>query len=233
MKISNEKKKKKVELLRSRKEKADEYKSFQVPVEITSNTENKISKDEEEFIQSKFLDLNEQLPKKHSFTKTDDMPLKYRNVRLREQKVCLEIYKVIQKLKSTLHMSQAERSIVEIANTVFGRNKFGPWKVYKPNEPYDINTLPASSNTNRLDPYLKAMVLCSITEQMMISNNSTVVYSNDRSGMSGVGNYVVQSVTINGKQQTLPTMCPMMHWQILRSGENLYMTYKLFVLNGM
>ena len=95
MKISNVKKKKKVELLRSRKEKADEYKSFQVPVEITSNTENKISKDEEEFIQSKFLDLNEQLPKKHSFTKTDDMPLKYRNVRLREQKVCLEIYKVI------------------------------------------------------------------------------------------------------------------------------------------
>ena len=45
MKISNVKKKKKVELLRSRKEKADEYKSFQVPVEITSNTENKISKD--------------------------------------------------------------------------------------------------------------------------------------------------------------------------------------------
>ena len=56
----------------------------------------------------------------------------------------------------------------------------------------------------------------------MTSNNSTVVYSNDRSGMSGVGNYVVQSVTINGKQQTLPTMCPMMHWQILRSGENLH-----------
>ena len=60
-------------------------------------------------------------------------------------------------------------------------------EVYKPNEPYDINTLPASSNTNRLDPYLKAMVLCSITEQMMISNNSTIVYSNDGSGMSGVG----------------------------------------------
>ena len=72
-------------------------------------------------------------------------------------------------------MSQAERSIVEIVNTVFGRKKFGPWKVYKPNEPYDINTLPASSNTNRLDPYLKAIVLCSITEQMMISNNLTVV----------------------------------------------------------
>ena len=60
-----------------------------------------------------------------------------------------------------------------------------------------MNTLPTSSYTNnRLDPYVEAMVLCSITEQMRISNNSTIVYSN----------YVVQSVTINGKQQTLPTM---------------------------
>ena len=136
------------------------------------------------------------------------MHLNYKNIQSGERKVHLEIYQVIQKLKSTLHMSQAERSIVEIVNTVFGRKKFGPWKVYKPNEPYDINTLPGSSNFYRLDPYLKAMVLCSITEQMMISNNFTIVYSNDGSGMSGVGNYVVQSVTINGKQQTLPTMCP-------------------------
>ena len=111
------------------------------------------------------------------------MPLKYRNVRRGEQKVRPEIYQVIQKFKSTLHMSQAqaEGSIVEIDNTVSGRNKFSYWKVYKPNKPHDINTLPASSNTNRLDPYVEAMVLCSVTEQMMMSNNSTIVYSNDGS----------------------------------------------------
>ena len=56
-----------------------------------------------------------------------------------------------------------------------------------------------ASNTNRLDLYIKAMVFCSITEQIMISNTSTIVYSYDGSGMSGVSNYVVQSVTINGK----------------------------------
>ena len=82
----------------------------------------------------------------------DDMPSKYRNVRFGEGKVRPEIYQVIQKLKSTLYMSQAEGSIVEIANNVFCRNNFGPWKVYKPNKPYDINNLPASSNTNTLDP---------------------------------------------------------------------------------
>ena len=61
----------------------------------------------------------------------DDMPSKYRNIRLGERQVRPEIYQVIQKLKSTLHMSQAqaEGSIVEIANTIFGRNKFGPWSV--------------------------------------------------------------------------------------------------------
>ena len=45
---------------------------------------------------------------------------------------------------------------------------------------------------------LKLWFLSSITEQMMNSENSTIVYSNDGSGMSSVGNYVVQYVTING-----------------------------------
>ena len=101
---------------------------------------------------------------------------------------------------------QTHGSIVEIANTVFGRNKLGPWKVFKHNKPHDVNTLPASSNINRLDPYVEAMVLSSITEQMINSENSTIVYSNDGFGLSGVGNYVVQSVTTNGTQRTLPTM---------------------------
>ena len=85
---------------------------------------------------------------------SDDMHLNYRNVRLGEHEVRPEMYQVIQKFKLTFHMSQsqAEESIVEIANNVFGRNKFGPWNFYKPNEPYDINTLPASFNTTRLDP---------------------------------------------------------------------------------
>ena len=103
-----------------------------------------------------------------------------------------------------MSQAQAEGSIVEIACTVFGRNKFGPCKVYQPNEPYDMNTLPASFNTNRLDLYVEAMVHCSITQQMMTSNNSTIVYSNDGSAMSGVENYVVnlsQLVESNGLYQ--------------------------------
>ena len=69
------------------------------------------------------------------------MPSKYRNVRFGERKVRPEIYQVI--LKSKLHMSQAQAggSIVEIANTVFRRNKFEPWKVFKHNKPYDVNSI--------------------------------------------------------------------------------------------
>ena len=54
----------------------------------------------------------------------DGMPSKCRKVRHGKRQVCPEIYQVIQKLKSTLHISQAqaEGSIVEIANTVLGRN---------------------------------------------------------------------------------------------------------------
>ena len=80
------------------------------------------------------------------------------------------------------------------------RNNVGPWKVWKPNGPYDINTL--SYNTTRLE----ATVLCSITKLMMTSNNSIMVNSNDGSEMSGVGSYAIQYVNINEKQRTLPTM---------------------------
>ena len=69
-----------------------------------------------------------------------------------------------------------------------------------------MNTLPESCNTNRLDSYVEAIVICSITKQMIISNNSTIVHFNDGFGMSGVNNFVAQSVTINGKQRTLLTM---------------------------
>ena len=105
-----------------------------------------------------------------------------------------------------MSQAQAEGAIAATANCLFGRNQYGPWKVFEAKKPYDVNTLPASSNTNRLDPYVEAMVLSSITEQIMCSTISTVMYSNDGSAMSGVGNYVVQSVTIDGKQRALPTM---------------------------
>ena len=37
-------------------------------------------------------------------------------------------------------------------------------------------------------------------------SEAVVRYSNDGSEQSGVGNYIVQSFSINGKQQALPTM---------------------------
>ena len=38
-----------------------------------------------------------------------------------------------------------------------------------------------------------------------LDNETCVVYSNDGSAQSGVGNYVVQSLTINGIKRSLPT----------------------------
>ena len=53
---------------------------------------------------------------------------------------------------------------------------------------------------------MKAMALAKICEDVMSDDSDTViVYSNDGSAVSGVGNYVVQSLTINGIQRSLPT----------------------------
>ena len=50
------------------------------------------------------------------------------------------------------------------------------------------------------------MVLSSLTEQIIFSTNATIVYANDGSAMSGVGNYVVQFITIDNKPRSLPTL---------------------------
>ena len=106
-------------------------------------------------------------------------------------------------LKSKHHMSQpqAEAAIVYVGNMMFKRD----WKFYDPKKPVDKNTLPAGSNMRRVEPYMEAMALSSIVEEVMSGKRMVVTYSNDGSAMSGVGNYVVQSLTIDNVQRVLPT----------------------------
>ena len=46
----------------------------------------------------------------------------------------------------------------------------------------------------------------SANEIVLPDSHTVVTYANDGSAQNGVGNYVVQSFSINGKQRTLPTM---------------------------
>ena len=66
------------------------------------------------------------------------------------------------------------------------------------------NTLPAHSNRRRVEVQVEAMALHMIVKQLM-TGETCVVYSNDGSYQSGVRNYVVQSLSINGVQRNLPT----------------------------
>ena len=61
-------------------------------------------------------------------------------------------------------------------------------------------------NLVHTEPYFEAMALSSIVEEMMSEDTiASITYSNDGSSMSGVGLYVVQSLTLNGVQRCLPT----------------------------
>ena len=62
------------------------------------------------------------------------------------------------------------------------------------------------TNLVRTGNYLEAMALSSIVDEIMESVNSSVTYSNDGSSQNKVGSYIVQSITIDGKQRTLPAM---------------------------
>ena len=159
------------------------------------------------------LTLNIQTPKKktkyeyvniiNSSKACDDMPDRFRSIRKGPRTVRPEIYTLMLKLKSKYHMSQqqAEAAIVETANSLFERE----WKYFDSNKATDCNTLPASSNARRVEPYVEAMALSSIVEEVM-NGSKAVMYANDGSAMSGVGSYVVQSITVDGVQRPLPTL---------------------------
>ena len=86
---------------------------------------------------------------------------------------------------------------------LFGRQ----WKVHNENEYGTDNlTLPSFRNARKTEKYMEAMALNTIVHEIMNEDSETcVVYSNDGSAQSITGNYVVQSLTINGVQRSLPT----------------------------
>ena len=104
-------------------------------------------------------------------------------------------------LKSELHMSeaQAQGAIIGVANILVWEKGL--------RQVCDYNTLPAATNTNRTEPYIEAKIISGIVNEIMEEDaDVTVTYSNDGSAMNRVGNYIVQSFNINGKQRALPTL---------------------------
>ena len=137
--------------------------------------------------------------------KSDELPHKYRHPRCGLRKVRPELYALMHYLSASLHMSheQVEGSIVAVANSLFGRK----WKVYAgDSNGTDNNTLPSTSSCRRTEAYMEAMALSCVVDEIMKDGSKTcVVYSNDGSSQSVTGSYVVQSLTVNGVQRSLPT----------------------------
>ena len=133
------------------------------------------------------------------------MPERYCHVRYGDSRVENEIYCVIQKMSSELHMSkrQIEGSILAVANILLERD----WKPYKIKGVVDSKTLCSIKNIQYTEPLFVDMALCAIVHEIMSSEtDAAITYSNDDSSMSGVGSYVVQSLTINGVNKSLPTL---------------------------
>ena len=91
---------------------------------------------------------------------------------------------------------QSDGAIIGVANHLFGRTNYGEWKKHMTNSETTKNTLPAHSNRRRVE--VQAV-------KQLMTGETCVVYSSDGSAQSGVGNYVVQSLSINGAQRNLLT----------------------------
>ena len=120
----------KVEFHVSRKQRTDDYRTFQITDNINpavSNNDNMtvVKRDNIEYIEPTSSNQTEEPGKvKYTYIADDDMPFQYRNVRPGNVEFIFNLSGNSQ-LKSTLHIPQAERPIVEITNIVFGRTNLG------------------------------------------------------------------------------------------------------------
>ena len=58
--------------------------------------------------------------------------------------------------------------------------------------------------------YIEALALNTTVDEIMISQGSSITYSNDGSSLNKVGSFVVPFMTINGTKRALP---PLGHFQ--------------------
>ena len=58
--------------------------------------------------------------------------------------------------------NQVEGLICICVNILFGHTKFGKWKRYDKDQPTDNNTLPTTTNSNRTEAYVEALILAGI-----------------------------------------------------------------------
>ena len=74
---------------------------------------------------------------------SDDMPFHFRHIRSGLRSVRPEYYKLTDKLKSELHLSdtQAQGAIIPVANILFSRQEFREWKIYEKGKEVDSHYL--------------------------------------------------------------------------------------------
>ena len=108
----------------------------------------------------------------------DILPTEYRHIRNGPRSVRPEIYTVVAELQAQYNMShrQAEGAITVVANQLFGRSKYGEWKIYDKHSVTDCNTMPAMSNIRRTEPYIEAMAMNMIVEELMHNGMLTLNY---------------------------------------------------------
>lgn len=141
-----------------------------------------------------------------SMTKTSGFKEIHKHIRTSDRNVRPEFYETVDKLKSAYHMTepQAEAAVVEVGNKMFGRD----FKYHKEHAKIDLDTLPAPSCVRLAAKSIEAQALDRIVNEIMSAKEKgkVITYSDDGSKKQGVGSFMVQGVTIDGKYRALPTL---------------------------
>ena len=136
---------------------------------------------------------------------SDKLPEEFRHIRHTIKQVKPEFYTTVDKLISTNHCSknQAVSAVITVANEMFGRQ----WKHHNEDSAsIDVDTAPSSKSIRETGRAIETYTLKCIVDEIMASDEAVITYHDDGSRKKGVGSFMVQGVTINGKFRAFPTL---------------------------
>ena len=94
-------------------------------------------------------------------------------------------------------------AVITVANEMFGRQ----WKHQNEDSTsIDVDTAPSSKSIRETGRAIETYTLKCIVYKIMASDESGIIYHDNGSKKKGVGSFMVQGVTINGKFRAFPTL---------------------------
>ena len=132
------------------------------------------------------------------------MPEQFCHIRTSIKRVKPEFYSAFDKLISSNQLKESDSFCYHNSyQRIFGRQ----WKHHdEDSNSIDVDTTPSNKSIRETGRVIATYTMKCIVDEIIASDDTVITYHDGGSKKNGVGSFMVQGVTINGKFRAFPTL---------------------------